>query len=87
LNDEPGWRSASVARLNWLGGAVELACGVVAAADHRAHRAVEVGDHHRRLARVVVAAVLAQQVFHRGVGHALQAGIERCAHKKDALGH
>ena len=30
--------------------AVELAGAVIAPADHRAHRAVEIGDHDRRLA-------------------------------------
>ena len=70
-----------------VGGAVELARAVVAAADHGAHRAVEIGDHHGGLAGVVVAAVLAQRILDRVLGGALQAGVERGAHQEHALVH
>ncbi len=70
-----------------VGGAVELALAVVAAADHGAHRAVVIGHHRGGLAGVIVAAVLAQRILHRLLGGALQADVERGAHQEDALGH
>ena len=68
-----------------VGRAVELAPGIVAPAHHRAHRAVEIGQHGGGLARVIVAAVLAQRILHRGFRGALQIEIERGAHHEHAL--
>ena len=79
MNEEPGWRSASIARLNWL-------VVVVDAADHGAHRAVEVGEHGRRLLRMIIAAELADLVLDRVLRVALDAGIERGPHHEGAVG-
>ena len=67
-------------------GAVELARAVVAAADHRAHAAVEIGHHGGGLRRVIVAAELAQLVFDRVLGGALHVHVDRGADHEDALG-
>ena len=65
--------------------AVELARAIVAAADHRAHAAVEIGHHGRRLRRVIVAAELAQLVFDGVFGRVLHVHVDRGAHHEDAL--
>ena len=70
-----------------IGGAVELAGAVVAAADHGAHRAVHVHKYGGGLAGVIFAAVLAQRIFHRVLGRMLHIGVERRAHHEDAFGH
>ena len=79
MNDEPGWRIR-------VDRAVELAGAVVAAADHRAHAAVEIGDHGRGLRRVIVAAELAQLVFDGFFRGALHVHVDRGADHEDALG-
>ena len=48
-----------------VGRAVELARAVVAPADHRAHRAVEIRDHDGGLAGAVFVAVLPQRILPR----------------------
>ncbi len=61
-------------------GAVELAGAVIAAADHGAHAAVEIGEHGCGLRRVIVAAELAQQVLDRRLRGALHVRCRsRCA--------
>ena len=70
-----------------VGGAVELAGAVIAAADHGAHAAVEIGDHHCGLARAIVAAVLAQLGFDLAVGIVLQVAVERGAHHEITIGN
>ena len=67
-------------------GAVELAGAIVASADHRAHAAVEIGDHGRGLGGVIVAAELAQLVFDGVFGGALHVHVDRGADHEDALG-
>ena len=65
--------------------AVELAGAVVAAADHRADAAVEIGYHGRGLGRVIVAAELAQLVFDGSFRGALHVHVDRGADHEDAL--
>ena len=69
-----------------VGRAVELAGAVVAAADHGAHAAVEIGDDGRGLRRVIVAAELAQLVFDRFFRRVLHVHVDRGADDEDALG-
>ena len=69
-----------------VGGAVELAGAIVAAADHGADAAVEIGDHGRGLGGVIVAAELAQLVFDRFFGGALHVHVDRGADHEHALG-
>ena len=66
--------------------AVELARAIVASADHRAHAAVEIGDHGGGLRRVIVAAELAQLVFDGFFRRALHVHVDRGADHEDALG-
>ena len=69
-----------------VGGAVELAGAIVAAADHGADAAVEIGDHGRGLGGVIVAAELAQLVFDRFFGGVLHVHVDRGADHEHALG-
>ncbi len=70
-----------------VGGAVELADAVVAAADHGAHGAVILHDHGGGLRGAVFLAVLLQHGLDGVFGLALQVDVERGAHDEDALGH
>ncbi|CEG08487.1 hypothetical protein BN961_01903 [Afipia felis] len=69
-----------------VGGTVELAGAVVASADHRAHAAIEIGDHGGCLRRMIVAAELAQLVLDGVLGRLLHLHIDGGAHHEHALG-
>ena len=66
--------------------AVELAGAVVAAADHGADAAVEIGHHGGGLRRVIVAAELAQLVLDGVFGGVLHVHVDRGADHEHALG-
>ena len=68
-----------------IGGAVELAGAIVAAADQGAHRAVGLEDDDGSLLGMILLAELAQAVFQRFFGLPLDARIKRRADRQHAV--
>src|SRR5258708_9839087 len=68
-----------------VGRAVELALAVVAPADHRAYRAVEIDHDGGRLPRLVLVAVLAERPLDGVLRLALQGDVEAEPHREHPI--